>query len=173
MRALLHAIAGGLSSAAVVAGAQRWLVISGGRTPLGSALLNPGGDAMSSLFQTQLVAAGLAGAILTPLLLSAVGQYAVSARRPRVVAAALGVLYFCAVVCLAILLWMPFLSVSGRAPGRGAVSAGVEGAVLALLGLPLLAATTLLITAPVALIGGAVVGLAAEWLVRRSHREQI
>ena len=66
-----------------------------------------------------------------------------------------------------ILIWTPWMMVSGRGPGESIASALVNAAFADLFGTPLLMVTSALLFAPVIAIGGAAIGIAAITIERR------
>jgi hypothetical protein len=141
--------------------AQQWIPVSSGRaSPL--TLFAP-----APVFLDQVWAAAIAGAVLGPGLHAIFRRSVMRQDRPRWLAPAIGIGYAMAVMFVTILIWMPWVTVQGRGPGESVASALRTAAFLLVFGTPLFMATFALLLAPVLIIGGAAIGLAAMTIERR------
>ena len=143
--------------------AQQWLSVSSGREGLATLF------APSSGLPGQAWAAAIGGAILGPVLHVVLSRLIAGVKRPRLVAMAAGVGYALAVMLVTILIWTPWMMVSGRGPGESVASALLKAAFVTLFGTPLLMITSALLFAPVIALGGAAIGIAAITIERRAR----
>ncbi len=142
--------------------AQQWLSVSSGRADLATLF------APSSGLPGQAWAAAIGGGILGPVLHVVLSRLT-TVKKPRLVAMAAGVGYALAVMLVTILIWTPWMMVSGRGPGESVASALLNAAFVMLFGTPLLMITSALLFAPVIALGGAAIGIAAMTLERRAR----
>jgi hypothetical protein len=144
--------------------AQQWLpVLSGRASPL--TLVTP-----SATFTDQLWAAAVAGAVLGPALHVVLHRTLNGTARPRLLAAGLGVAYALAVMFVTTMIWIPWMLVQGRDDGESVASAFGNAVFVMALGTPLFMTTFVLLFAPVLLIGGAAIGMAALMVERHGRR---
>jgi hypothetical protein len=134
--------------------AQQWLSVSSGRVGL-LTLFTPANDILGQGW-----AAAAAGAILGPALHGLLRHSMSRVKRRRLLALASGVGYALAVMLLTIVIRIPWTMVAGRGPGESAASALASSVFVILLGTPLFMVTSVLLFAPVLLLGGAAIGMA-------------
>jgi hypothetical protein len=141
--------------------AQQWLSVSSGRVSA-LTLMAPSNDVLGMAW-----AAAIAGALLGPVLHMFLGRAIAGSMRPRLMAAACGVGYALAVLFCTIVIAMPWIAVTGRAPGESIASALTNAVFLVVLGTPILMATSTLLFAPILVVGGAAIGMVAMAVERR------